>query len=79
MEAEVLAREIEKSKEELLDALALMQQQMMMLPKASQSSDSNVIQARFRILSMKFEQYNQLLLEYVSCLKGKQRKIPVVH
>lgn len=70
MEAETLAREIEKNYAELLDALALMQQQMMMLPKVSQSRNSNVIQTRFRLLSMKFEQYNQLLLEYVNCLKG---------
>lgn len=69
MQGEVLAGEIEKSKTELLDALALMQQQMMMLPKSSQSQNSNVIQTRFRILAMKFEQYNNLLLEYTGRLK----------
>lgn len=74
MKAEVLAKEIEKSNQELLDALALMQQQMMMLPKINQTRNSNVIQTRFRVLSMKFEQYNQLLLEYTGYLrKGTKR------
>lgn len=69
MQGEALAKEIERSNSELLDALALMQQQMMMLPKTSQSKDSNVIQTRFRILALKFEQYNKLLMEYTGWLK----------
>lgn len=73
MKVEELTREIEASKEELLSALALMQQQMMMLPANSRSYACNVIQSRFRILSMKFEQYSQMLSEYAGCL-GRQRK-----
>ena len=68
MKVEELTKEIESSKEELLNALALMQQQMMMLPKGNRSHASNVIQARFRILSMKFEDYSRMLSEYTGCL-----------